>query len=412
MRARTSRPTATLTRIDGDLFPARTIERPPPGPQPGPSSTGAHGPAPTGTPRHVINATSILVHPGLGRAVLSGSARRAVEAAAGGTDLEYDLDTGQRGRRGREAVAALLAAVPTAAAAYVVNSNPAALVLATTVLAPGREVVISRRELYEIRDGFRLPELLTSTGARLCPVGTAGGATLEDYRQAVWSGTGCALTLVPGRGAAAGATGRPDVAALAGLHVPVIADISSGLLRPEPALPGEPDAETALRQGATLVTASGDKLLGGPQTGLLLGERAVIEQVRRHPLARAMQADKLALAALCATVAHGGTPTLAAVRAVPADLRARGESLVAALRAGGVAAELVESHVTVLSSASTRLRSYALAVDQRLAGRLRRGDPAVVGELREERLLLDLRSVPAGLDTDLAVAVLAAASRS
>ena len=191
----------------------------------------------------------------------------------------------------------------------------------------------------------------------------------------------------------------------------MIADISSGLLRPEPALPGEPDAETALRQGATLVTAGGDKLLGGPQTGLLLGDRAVIEQVRRHPLARAMQADKLALAALRATVANGGTPTLAAVRAAPDDLRARGESLVGALRAGGVPAELVESHVTVLSGASTRLHSFAVAVDQRLAGRLRVGDPAVVGELRDGHLLLDLRPVPAGNDTDLVVAVLAAASR-
>ncbi|MER5610036.1 L-seryl-tRNA selenium transferase [Micromonospora tulbaghiae] len=406
MRARTSRPVATPAHVD----PPRTAAvRPPGGRDQDPLPGGP--PAAGDTPRHVINATSVLVHPGLGRAVLSGSARHAVAVASGCTDLEYDLHNGQRGRRGRETVAALLAAVPTAAAAYVVNSNPAALVLAATVLAPGRELVISRRELYEIRDGFRLPELLTSTGARLCPVGTADGAVLEDYRQAVWSGTGCVLTLVPGRSATDVPADRPDVAALAGLHVPVIADISSGLLRPEPALPGEPDAETALRQGATLVTASGDKLLGGPQTGLLLGDRAVIEQVRRHPLARAMQADKLALAALRATVAHGGTPTLAAVRAAPDDLRARGESLVGALRAGGVAAELVESHVTVLSGASTRLHSFAVAVDQRLAGRLRAGDPAVVGDLRDGHLLLDLRSVPAGNDTDMVVAVLAAASR-
>ncbi|MBU8860298.1 MULTISPECIES: L-seryl-tRNA selenium transferase [unclassified Micromonospora] len=402
MRARTSRPAATPALLDPPS-PAAAVR--PPGER-------NQDPLPAGDPpRHVINATSVLVHPGLGRAVLSGSARHAVAVASGCTDLEYDLHNGQRGRRGRETVAALLAAVPTAAAAYVVNSNPAALVLAATVLAPGRELVISRRELYEIRDGFRLPELLTSTGARLCPVGTADGAVLEDYRQAVWSGTGCVLTLVPGRSATDAPPDRPDVAALAGLHVPVIADISSGLLRPEPALPGEPDAETALRQGATLVTAGGDKLLGGPQTGLLLGDRAVIEQVRRHPLARAMQADKLALAALRATVVHGGTPTLAAVRAAPDDLRARGESLVGALRAGGVAAELVESHVTVLSGASTRLHSFAVAIDQRLAGRLRVGDPAVVGELRDGHLLLDLRSVPAGNDTDLVVAVLAAASR-
>ena len=190
MRARTSRPVATPALLD----PPRTAAARPPGernqdPLPcGPPAAGD-------TPRHVINATSVLVHPGLGRAVLSGSARRAVAVATGCTDLEYDLHNGQRGRRGRETVAALLAAVPTAAAAYVVNSNPAALVLAATVLAPGRELVISRRELYEIRDGFRLPELLTSTGARLCPVGTADGAVLEDYRQAVWSGTGCVLTL-------------------------------------------------------------------------------------------------------------------------------------------------------------------------------------------------------------------------
>lgn len=262
MRAQTSRPTAMPTRTDGDLPPATTDAR-----TRGERTSDMSGIAPlgrgaTGATRHVINATSVLVHPGLGRAVLSGSAQRAVEVAFGCTDLEYGLNTGQRGRRGRETVAALLAAVPTAGAAYVVNSNPAALVLAATVLAPGRELVISQRELYEIRDGFRLPELLTSTGARLCPVGTADGAVLDDYRQAVWSGTGCVLTLVPARGGSDGACGRPDVTALAGLRVPVIADISPGLLRPEPALSGEPDAETALRQGATLATASGDKLLG------------------------------------------------------------------------------------------------------------------------------------------------------
>ncbi|WP_018252965.1 aminotransferase class V-fold PLP-dependent enzyme [Salinispora mooreana] len=399
-------------RTDGDLPPATTVVRTHGEGTWDMSRVASLGGGTTDATRHVINATSVLVHPSLGRAVLSGSARRAVEAAFGCIDLEYDLNTGQRGRRGRETVAALLAAVPTAAAAYVVNSNPAALALAATVLAPGRELVISRRELYEIRDGFRLPELLTSTGARLCPVGTADGAVLDDYRQAVWSGTGCVLTLVPARDASDGVCGRPDVTALAGLNVPVIADISSGLLRPEPALPGEPDAETALRQGATLVTASGDKLLGGPQTGLLIGDRAVIEQVRRHPLARAMQADKLALAALCATIVDGGTPTLAAVRTVHTDLRARGEWLVGALRAGGVTADLVESHVTVLGDASSRLRSYAVAIDQRLAGRLRRGGPAVVGDLRGGRLLLNLRPVPADRDTDLAVAVLAAASRT
>lgn len=411
MRTRTSRPTLTRTPDDDDVLlgrpaPARVraarVTRPP--------ATAAPATGTTAGPRSVINATSTLVHPGLGRAVLSAPARRAVEAASGCTDLEYDLDTGHRGRRGREAAAALLAAVPAAAAAYVVNSNPAALALAVTVLAPGREVVISRRELYEIRDGFRLPELLTSTGARLCPVGTADGAGLDDYRQAVWSGTGCVLTLVSGPASADGTDLRPGVAALADLHVPVIADIRSGLLRQEPALPSEPDAEAALRHGATLVTASGDKLLGGPQTGLLLGDRAVIEQVRRHPLARAMQADKLTLAALRATVAQGGTPTLAAVRVTRAELRERGESLVATLRSGGVTAELVESHVMVFDGAATRLPSHAVALDERLAGGLRRGDPAVVGEVRAGRLLLDLRPVPAALDTDLAVAVLAAAS--
>ena len=183
--------------------------------------------------------------------------------------------------------------------------------------------MVSRGELVEIGDGFRLPDLLASTGARLREVGTTNRTTLADYAAAVGPSTGFVLKVHPSNFVVTGFTSAVDAAQLSTLDSPVVADIGSGLLAPDPLLPDEPDAATALRQGATLVTASGDKLLGGPQAGLLLGDATVVERLRRHPLARALRVDKLTLAALEATLRGPETPTWQALRAAPSTVQPR-----------------------------------------------------------------------------------------
>ena len=259
----------------------------------------------------VINATGVVLHTNLGRAPLSDAAREAISAACGYVDVEYDVATGRRARRGRGALAALSRAVPNAEDVLIVNNGAAALVLATTTLATGREVVISRGELVEIGDGFRLPDLIVSTGARLREVGTTNRVTRDDYALAIGADTGCVLKVHPSNFRIGGFTSAVPVRELATLGVPVIADVGSGLLAPHPLLPDEPDIASALDQGATVVTASGDKLLGGPQAGLVLGAAAVVERMRRHPLARALRVDKLTLAAVEATLDGPPTPDLA-----------------------------------------------------------------------------------------------------
>src|SRR5438270_4514810 len=210
--------------------------------------------------RLVLNATGVLLHTNLGRAPLSSAALDALAAAAGTTDVELDLATGERGRRGAGALAALAEAVPAAAAVHVVNNGAAALVLAATALAAGREIVLSRGEMVEIGDGFRIPDLLESTGARLREVGTTNRVTRADYAAAIGPQTGFVLKVHPSNFRITGFTSSVPIKELAGLGVPVVADIGSGLLAPHPALPEEPDAATTLAHGADLVTASGDKL--------------------------------------------------------------------------------------------------------------------------------------------------------
>nr|MBA2309798.1 L-seryl-tRNA(Sec) selenium transferase [Pseudonocardiales bacterium] len=271
----------------------------------------------------VLNATGVLLHTNLGRAPLSAAAREALLAAAGTTDVELDLITGGRGRRGRGALDALAVAVPPAGAVHVVNNGAAALVLAATALAAGREIVIARGELVEIGDGFRVPDLLTSTGARLREVGTTNRVSLADYACAVGENTAFVLKVHPSNFVISGFTAAVPVAQLRELGVPVVADIGSGLLASHPLLPDEPDAASMLAQGAALVTASGDKLLGGPQAGLLLGDAELVDRLRRHPLARALRVDKLTLAALEATLRGPATPTATALAADVDELRAR-----------------------------------------------------------------------------------------
>jgi L-seryl-tRNA(Ser) seleniumtransferase len=361
-----------------------------------------------GPPRRVINATGVLLHTNLGRAPLPPAAIRAITVAAGPTDVEFDLRTGARGRRGRGAMAALAAAVPAAEAVHVVNNNAAALVLAATAMAAGREIVISRGELVEIGDGFRIPDLLVSTGARLREVGTTNRTHLSDYAGAVGPATGFVLKVHPSNFRVEGFTGEVGVDALAGLGVPVVVDIGSGLLRREPLLPGEPAAADVLRAGADLVTASGDKLLGGPQAGLLLGRRHLVERLRRHPLARALRVDKLTLAALEATLRDPAPPVAAALRAEPGSLAQRAEAIAATFRRGGLDAVAVPSLATVGGGGApgVTLPSSAVSLPAGLAGRLRAGDPAVVGRIEDDRLLLDLRAVPPEEDTELIESVI------
>jgi L-seryl-tRNA(Ser) seleniumtransferase len=361
--------------------------------------------------RPVINATGVVLHTNLGRAPLSAAAIDAVTAAAGHTDVELDLVTGRRARRGRGAIGALAAAVPEAAAVHVVNNGAAALVLAATVLAAGREIVVSRGELVEIGDGFRLPDLLVSTGARLREVGTTNRTVLADYAAAIGPGTGFVLKVHPSNFVVSGFTSSVPVRELAEVcgAVPLVADIGSGLLGPDPLLPGEPDAASALRAGADLVTASGDKLLGGPQAGLVFGDAELVGRLRRHPLARALRVDKLTLAALEATVRLAANPTRDALHVPTADLRKRAERLRELLAAAGVVVEAVAS-VSVVGGGGApgvELPSWALALEENRAGPLRCGDPPVVGRIERGRLLLDLRCVPSTLDDALARAVLA-----
>ncbi len=367
--------------------------------------------APAADLRPVLNATGVVLHTNLGRAPLSPAAVEAVAAAAGYTAVELDLATGRRAGRGRGALAALAAAVPDAGAVHVVNNGAAALVLAATALAADREIVVSRGELVEIGDGFRLPDLLVSTGARLREVGTTNRTRLADYAAAIGPQTGFVLKVHPSNFVVRGFTASVPVAELATLGVPVVVDIGSGLLAPDPLLPQEPDAASALRAGAALVTASGDKLLGGPQAGLLLGDADLVQRLRRHPLARALRVDKLTLAALEATLRGPQTPTWRALRSPAAALRQRAERLRDDVAAVGLKAEVVASVAVVGGGGApgVELESWALALPARYGAPLRTGDPAVVGRVERDRLLLDLRCVPPEADRLLLAAIRAVA---
>jgi len=360
--------------------------------------------------RPVVNATGVVVHTNLGRAPLSAAAVDAIVAASGHTDVELDLATGARARRGRGALGALAAAVPAAAAVHIVNNGAAALALAAAALAAGREIVVSRGEMVEIGDGFRLPDLLESTGARLREVGTTNRTTVDDYATAISQETAFLLKVHPSNFVVRGFTSAVPVRALAALPAPVVVDIGSGLLAPDPLLPQEPSAAAVLRDGARLVTASGDKLLGGPQAGLLLGDAVLVERLRRHPLARAVRVDKLTLAALEATLRGPQTPVWQALSADPERLRARVERLCG--RLDGVDAGAVPSTAVVGGGGApeVELPSWALSLPAAYAAPLRLGAPPVVGRVERGRLLLDLRCVPAELDKLVADAILAVAA--
>ncbi len=395
---------------DGLIEPARV-----------PDAAVAELPALAASLTQVLNATGVLLHTNLGRAPLSDAAEAAVQAAAGYTDLEFDLATGARGRRGAAMLAALARAVPDAEAVHVVNNNAAALVLAATALAAGREIILSRGEMIEIGARFRLPDLLASTGAVIREVGSTNRTTAADYAAAIGEQTGFVLKVHPSNYRVEGFTASASIAELAGLGVPVVGDIGSGLLAPHPVLPDEPDAATWLKAGAALVTASGDKLLGGPQAGLLLGRADLIGQLARHPLARALRVDKLTVAALEATLLGPRPPVQRALAADPSALRQRAERLAEVLRRGGLDAEVLDSQAATGGGGApgVPLASAAVSLAAELAGELRSGDsvksgrhPAVIGRISEGRLLLDLYAIDPADDEALAAAVLAASERS
>jgi L-seryl-tRNA(Ser) seleniumtransferase len=359
--------------------------------------------------REVVNATGVVVHTNLGRAPLSPAAREAVGVAAGATDVELDLSTGRRGSRGSGALDALATAVPDAGGVHVVNNGAAALALVTSGLARGREVVVARGEMVEIGDGFRIPELLESVGARLREVGTTNRVRLADYEQAVGPETAFVLKVHPSNFRVEGFTSAVSVAELATLDAVVVCDIGSGLLAPHPRLPEEPDARTSLRDGADLVTASGDKLLGGPQCGLLLGRADLVQRLRRDPFARALRVDKLTLAALEATLTGPATPVAEALAARAGDLLVRARRLADELGPDLAAAVDAEAAVGGGGAPGVVLASAAVSLPAELAEPLRLGEPAVVGRVTGGRLLLDLLTVPPADDAGLVDAVRRAA---
>lgn len=345
--------------------------------------------------RRVINATGVIVHTNLGRAPLSAAAVDALSVAAGATDVELDLTTGRRARRGRSALRALSAAVPDAGAVHVVNNGAAALALVTVALAAGgRSIVVARGEMVEIGDGFRIPGLIESVGGTLREVGTTNRVRASDYANAVDEHTAFVLKVHPSNFVVTGFTSTVSVAQLSALPVPVVTDIGSGLLAPHSRLPDEPSAAASLRAGADLVTASGDKLLGGPQCGLLLGRQDLVESLRRHPFARALRVDKLTLAALEATLTGPPSPVAAALSSSPEQLMSRARRICADLT-GTVDAAPVPSKAAVGGGGApgVDIPSAAVALPPGWAEALRIGDPPVLGHVERSQLLLDLIAV-------------------
>jgi L-seryl-tRNA(Ser) seleniumtransferase len=348
--------------------------------------------------RRVVNATGVILHTNLGRAPLPAEALARVTAAAGYSNLEYDLTRGNRGSR-QDKLPAVLRRLTGAEDALVVNNNAAALLLVLAAFAKEREVVVSRGELLEIGDGFRIPDILAESGARIREVGTTNRTRASDYEEAIGPDTALLLRVHPSNFRVVGFSERPtvsDLAALAHEHgIPLVDDLGSGCLLE---IGDEPLVSASLASGADLVTFSGDKLLGGPQAGIVCGRRDLIERLRRHQLQRALRPDKLTLAALEGTLLLYLDPELAR-RAVPvlrmieeplADVRRRAEHL-ASLTGG----EVVESQAAVGGGSlpGFELPSAACAVELRLEERLRAYEPAVIGVVRGERLLLDCRTI-------------------
>jgi L-seryl-tRNA(Ser) seleniumtransferase len=364
--------------------------------------------------RRVLNATGVLVHTNLGRAPLSQSALdRVAEVGGSYSNLEYDLEHGTRGSR-QDHVAPHLRRLTGAEDALVVNNNAAAVLLSLAALADGREVMVSRGELIEIGDGFRIPEVLARSGARLVEVGTTNRTRATDYERALGTDTALLLRVHQSNFRVVGFTERPRLSELAKIakraSIPLVDDLGSGALA---ALGDEPTPAESLRGGADLVTFSGDKLLGGPQAGVIVGRADLVETLRRHPLQRALRADKLTLAALEGTLGAaldpGGAsdeiPILRMLHEPLEQVRRRAEHL--ARLVGGEVEETV-ARVGGGALPLAELASAACAVEEELAERLRLGEPPVVAVVRDGRTLLDCRALT-NLEVDEVAAAVARA---
>jgi L-seryl-tRNA(Ser) seleniumtransferase len=379
--------------------------------------------------RRLINATGVVLHTNLGRAPLAEVAIRAIEEAATGfSNLEYDLETGQRGSRYSHCVG-LLRQLTSAEDALVVNNCAAAIVLSLNALAQKKEVLVSRGELVEIGGSFRIPEIMARSGAKLVEVGTTNRTHDDDYRRAITPKTGAIVKVHRSNFTIEGFTSDVSVERLAFIAaehgLPVIHDLGSGLMVPLDAygLTGEPTASTAIASGATLVLMSGDKLLGGPQAGIILGASGVVAKLRKNPFARAMRVDKLTLSALEATLrlyleperALKEIPVLAMLTESAAETESRARAVARTLSEGGVAVEVRATKASVgggafptaeIPSAAIVLKGNAAELEEKL----RHADPPVVGRISDGRLLLDLRAVLAREHAILCRAVLQALS--
>ncbi len=346
--------------------------------------------------RRVLNATGVIVHTNLGRAPLAEEAiARVHDVARGYSNLELDLEDGARGSR-QDHLASLVRRLTGAEASLVVNNNAAAVLLALAALAEGQEVIVSRGELVEIGDGFRIPDVLARSGARLVEVGTTNRTRAADYERAIGPDTALLLRVHQSNFRLVGFTELPQleqVAAVAHAHgLPLVDDLGSGALGD---LPGEPSARESLAAGADLVCFSGDKLLGGPQTGIVAGRADLVERLRRHPLQRALRVDKLTLAALEGTLllhldAPGRIPVLRMLAEDAPSVRTRAERL--ATLTGGSVEETV-ARVGGGALPLSELPSFACALDESLAAPLRAGEPPVIGIVRDGKLLLDCRTL-------------------
>jgi L-seryl-tRNA(Ser) seleniumtransferase len=379
--------------------------------------------------RRVINATGVVLHTNLGRAPLADVAIRAIgHVAEGYSNLEYDIETGQRGSRYSHCVG-LLQQLTGAEDALVVNNCAAALVLTLNALAQKKEVLVSRGELVEIGGSFRIPDIMARSGAKLVEVGTTNRTHDDDYRRAITPKTAAVVKVHRSNFTIEGFTAEVSVERLAFIAaehgLPVIHDLGSGLLLPldDYGLSGEPTASVALASGATLVLMSGDKLLGGPQAGIILGTTAVVAKLRKNPFARAMRVDKLTLSALEATLrlyleperALKEVPVLAMLTERVEQIESRARSMVSSLHSSNIDAEVAPSTASVgggaFPTADIASRAVVLSKDaERTEERLRHGEPAVIGRIAGGKLLLDLRSVLPREDGVLVQAIVRARS--
>lgn len=368
-----------------------------------------------GSLRPVINATGVVIHTNLGRAPIATAALARVAAIAGGyCNLEYDLVAGTRGSRTVHAES-LVTAITGAEAAVVVNNNAAATLLILTGLAKGREVVTSRGELVEIGGGFRVPDIMRQSGATLREVGTTNRTRVNDYTATVTPATAMFLRVHPSNFRIEGFAERPSlgdlVAAGRAVAVPVVEDIGSGCLMDD--LAGEPSVQASIAAGVDLVCFSGDKLLGGPQCGIIAGRKALVDRLRTHPLMRALRADKITYAVLEATLAEYAAGRAAAtipvqqmLHASADDIEARAQALAARLAAAGWQVAVIggSSAVGGGSAPGLALPTVLLSIRRpdespNVTERWLRGlDPPVVARIEHERVVLDLRTVLSGQD--------------